>query len=68
MIKLYDVKRNSRIFVEGLMINDKLIGEFNFHYVDGMYSYCTTDDGDVFHLLATTECTIIREGNNENIV
>jgi hypothetical protein len=68
MKKLFEVKHNSRISVDGLAINDKPVREFNFHHVDGMYSYCTTDDGDVFHLLATTECTIIREGNNENIV
>lgn len=28
--------------------------ELNFHHIDGMYSYCTTDSGKVVHVAAWT--------------
>ena len=64
-MKLYDVPRNSRIkVVEG----DKVPPfaspinkgeELNFRSIDGMYSYCTRDNGDVVHLVAWAEVKII---------
>ena len=60
-MKLYDVPRNSRIKV---MVSDKVPPgapqinegeELNFRSVDGMYSYCTRDNGEVVHLLAWAE-------------
>ena len=60
-MKLYDVPRNSRIKV---VVSDKVPPgapqinegeELNFRSVDGMYSYCTRDNGEVIHLLAWTE-------------
>jgi hypothetical protein len=51
-IKLYEVPRNSRVITK----NEQ---EFNFHHIDGMYSYCTDDEGQVIHLSANTEVRII---------
>lgn len=60
-MKLYDVPRNSRIKV---VVNDKVPPlaspinegeELNFHHIDGMYSYCTRDNGEVVHLVAWAE-------------
>lgn len=50
-IKLYEVPRNSRI-----VIGDGK--ELNFSHVDGMYSYCTDDEGNVVHLAAWTEVQV----------
>jgi len=53
-MKLYDVPRNSRIkIIEG--------EELNFRSVDGMYSYCTRDNGEVVHLAAWTEVELINK-------
>ena len=60
-MKLYDVPRNSRIKV---IVSNKVPPgapqinegeELNFRSVDGMYSYCTRDNGEVVHLLAWAE-------------
>ena len=64
-MKLYDVPRNSRIKV---VANDKVPPlaspinegeELNFKHIDGMYSYCTRDNGEVVHLLAWAEVEFI---------
>ena len=52
-MKLYDVPRNSRI---GLPDG----GELNFSHIDGMYSYCTDDDGKVVHLAAWSDVQLLR--------
>ena len=56
--KLWEVPRNTRVkSVEtGL--------EYNFDHVDGMYSYCTLDDGTVVHLSASMEVTIVGVRND----
>ena len=33
--------------------------ELNFSHIDGMYSYCTTDNGQVVHLVAWAEVEIL---------
>lgn len=33
--------------------------ELNFRSIDGMYSYCTKDTGEVMHLVAWAEVEII---------
>lgn len=57
-MKLYEVPRNSRIKV----IDDG--EEYNFRSIDGMYSYCTNDNGDVVHIAAWTEVDIIKENKD----
>ncbi len=49
-VKLYDVPRNTRVRVDGEVVN--------FHHIDGMYSYCTTNSGDVVHLAAWTDVEV----------
>lgn len=57
-MKLYEVPRNTRISTaDGV--------ELNFHHVDGMYSYCTDDHGNIVHLPAWTEVDIIQLENNK---
>ena len=64
-MKLYNVPRNNRIKV---IVEDKVPPpppqtegeELNFRSVDGMYSYCTRDNGEVVHLAAWTEVEIIK--------
>ena len=66
-MKLYDVPKNSRIKV---IVEDKVPPgasqstegeELNFRSIDGMYSYCTKDDGEVVHLAAWTEVELINK-------
>lgn len=64
-MKLYDVPRDSRIRIKGLEVNGILTEELNFHNIDGMYSYCTTDDELVVHLSASTEVELINKDKNE---
>ena len=47
-MKLFEVPRNSRIVTEDGR-------EYNFARIDGMYSICTDDEGNVTHLAAWTE-------------
>jgi hypothetical protein len=53
-MKLYNVPRNSTI-----VLKDGL--ELNFHHVDGMYSVCTDDEGNVYHIAATEEVEVKEE-------
>jgi|TARA_R110000751_G_scaffold69818_1_gene141661 hypothetical protein len=64
-MELYNVPRNSRIKV---IVNPIIppsapqvtkYEELNFSHVDGMYSYCTRDSGEVVHLSAWSEVEII---------
>jgi hypothetical protein len=51
-MKLYDVPRNSRVE----LVSGK---QLNFERIDGMYSYCTDDEGKVWHIPATTEVLLL---------
>jgi hypothetical protein len=53
-MKLYDVPKNTRI----RLTHEGEVYEYLFHRLDGMYSYCTDDDGNVLHLAAWTEVEI----------
>ena len=64
-MKLYNVPTNSRIKV---IVEDKVPPgkhpikegeELNFINIDGMYSHCTKDNGEVVHLAAWTEVELI---------
>ena len=51
-MKLFEVPRNTRIRLpEG--------DELNFHHIDGMYSYCTDDKGQVCHIAAFTDVEVV---------
>ena len=56
-MKLYDAPFKSRIRVGDM--------EFNFSHLDGMYSYCTDDQGVVWHIAAWEEVEVIGEANHE---
>jgi hypothetical protein len=53
-MKLYNVPRNSRI-----QLSDGT--KLNFHRIDGMYSYCTTDDNKPVHLAAWSEVLVVSQ-------
>ena len=55
-IKLYDVPRNSTI-----VLNDGL--ELKFHHIDGMYSVCTDEANDIYHIAAWEEVEIKEQSN-----
>ena len=50
-MKLYDVPDNTKIVLPD---NTELL----FHHIDGMYSFCTDDKGNVYHHAAWTKVTI----------
>lgn len=52
-MKLFDVPKGSRIRVGGV--------ELTFHHLDGMYSYCTLDDGSVVHVAAWEDVEVLDE-------
>ena len=65
-MELYNVPRNSRIKV---LVEDKVPPgapqieegeELNFRNIDGMYSYCTRDSGEIVHLVAWADVEIIK--------
>ena len=50
-MKLYNVPRNSTlVLTEGIVLK--------FHHIDGMYSVCTDDDGNVYHIGASEEVEV----------
>lgn len=64
-MELYNVPKNSRIRVIGDTATPpgspeiNASDELNFSHIDGMYSYCTTDNGQVVHLVAWAEVEIL---------
>ena len=53
---ILDLKPGDRFTVHGIPNMPVL----TFHHIDGMYSYCTTDCGQVYYLKAWTP--VVREG------
>lgn len=66
-MELHKVPRNSRIKVlDNIKVPPgapeiKAGDELNFRNIDGMYSYCTTDAGQVVHLVAWAEVEIVND-------
>lgn len=55
-MKLYDVPRNTKI-----KVNLGFEGpptELLFNHIDGMYSVCVMETGEIIHLMATTEVEV----------
>ena len=50
-MKLYNVPKNSTIVL-------KLGIELKFHHIDGMYSVCTDEEGNVYHISAWEEVEV----------
>jgi hypothetical protein len=59
VFKLYEIPRESR--VEGARSTDGSTA-LTFHRLDGMYSYCTTEKGNIVHLRASSDLEKIRKG------
>ena len=63
--KLYEVPRNTRIKLLETPKSPPAAPELeegeelNFHHIDGMYSYCTTDCGKIVHVAAWTLVEVI---------
>ena len=53
-MKLYDVPNKTWIKLPNG-------ARFFFDHIDGMYSYCTTEDGKITHLAAWTEVEVCDE-------
>lgn len=65
-MKLYDVPRNTRIRVidanpasPPASIQIRHGQELNFKHIDGMYSFCRDDAGNIVHLVAWAEVEIV---------
>ena len=56
-MKLYEVPKKTWIKLDGVI--------YFFDHIDGMYSYCKTQKGDVFHLASWVEVEIVQELKNE---
>lgn len=49
-MNLYEIPEGSRIRVPLKSPENEYEGVITFQHLDGMYSYCVTDDGHVVHL------------------
>jgi len=63
-MKLYELPqdRNTKVYIESIHNNNNKEDFLYFHHIDGMYSYCTTEQGDVCHLFAGTEIEPYKDG------
>lgn len=52
--RLYQIPKGSRVYLGRLEADDGS-NFVIFHHIDGMYSYCTTENGHTTHLSANTE-------------
>lgn len=65
-MKLYEVPNNTRVRllpeteVHIPVGSDLPVNEFKFVKIDGMYSYCVTDAGEVCHPAAWTEVEVVK--------
>ena len=65
--KLYNVPRETKVKLmenPGVPVGSKQLKTGDvlmFDHVDGMYSYCITEDGEIVHPAAWTKVEIIKE-------
>lgn len=57
-MKLYEVPRNTKIRVLEEGFEHQVL---TFKHIDGMYSFCFNDKGQVVHLAAWTDVEIVRK-------
>lgn len=50
-MKLYEAPNNCKVVLDSGI-------ELNFHSIDGMFSMCTDDDGNVYYIPTDTEITV----------
>ena len=50
-MKLYEAPNNCKVVLDSGI-------ELNFHSIDGMFSKCTDDDGNVYYIPADTDITV----------
>jgi antirestriction protein len=55
-MKLYNVPKDSMIVLSGGLV-------LKFHHIDGMYSVCTDEAGDIYHISASEEVEIQEQSN-----
>lgn len=66
-MKLYEVPKNTYIKVLETLdvppnaLETSIFQKLKFHNLDGMYSYCTDENENVFHLKAWTEVDVVKE-------
>ena len=66
-MKLYTVPKNTKVRLLGELLNPPGAPELDvgtivlFKYVDGIYSYCLTDKGEVVHPVAWSEVEIMED-------
>jgi len=53
-MKLYNVPKNSMIVLKENIV-------LKFHHIDGMYSVCTDEHGNVYHIDASEEVEVKEE-------
>lgn len=51
-MKLYNVPRNTKV-----KLGDGVV--LLFHHIDGMFSVCTDENGDIYHISASEEVEIV---------
>lgn len=57
-MKLYDIPKKSKIYCK-LSDGSKY---FTFDHIDGMYSYCESEKGNVLHLSVSTPLKEYKDG------
>lgn len=58
-MKLLDIQRDSKVICQCSDGSDYL----TFKHIDGMYSFCVTENGNVVHLYCMTELSLQPDGS-----